>query len=111
MGSWRELFSLRGFSREGDWSLDEALRIDGVRARFEGHEFNFSVRDSRGSYLVSMVEHRHPDGSLCKFVPRDPVSASGRDIKKAVWESISTHNSRFHSLRSLNGGIEIPRSK
>jgi len=92
--------------REVDYSDDEALRIVGVAAMFEGNTYRFRVNNSEGRFLVMLESHEFPQGffehnAVCCKYNTDPCAHASRDIKDAIRCTIAEHNARFHFLKEV----------
>ena len=83
-----------------EYNHDEALRIVGVTAMFEGHTYEFRVHNSEGRYMLYMVGHTFPGEAQvkCRHL-EEPCTYSERNLKFAIDSSIKEHTRRFHHLK------------
>jgi hypothetical protein len=85
-----------------DYDHDEALRVVGVTAMFEGNTYEFRVHNSKGAYTVYLLGHTLPgeDGLECRHAG-DPCAHAHRNLKDAIDRSIQEHSRRFHHLKVI----------
>ena len=83
-----------------DYCLDEALRIVNVTAMFEGHTYEFDVRNTAGSFMVMMTGHRYAEQQTlpCNRI-EDPSAMVSKNLKDAIHLSVQDHLKRRHAMR------------
>ena len=89
------------------YNPDEALRITGVRAMFEGETYTFDVHNEALRFRVILKEHElrsgffEKKGKCCRYVANDPCTMIDFDLKTAIRMSIESHQQRAHHLVSI----------